>query len=94
MVWSIDISFAVYTDMKSHSGYCLSLRIGSPISESSTQKVNTRSSTESKLVGVDDMIRFVEWASLYSKEQVKIYPTEHPLKDTPLLLHVCLILVL
>ena len=37
--------------------------------------------TESELVGVDDAIGFVEWASLYSKEQVKKYPAEHPLKD-------------
>ena len=60
MVWSIDASFAVHTDMKSHTGYCMSLGIGSPISGSSTQKVNTWSSTESELVGVDDAIRFVE----------------------------------
>ena len=80
-MWSIDASFAVHTDMKSHTGYCLSLGNGSPISGSSTQKVNTWSSTESELVGVDDAIGFVEWASLYSKEQVKDYPPEHPLKD-------------
>ena len=81
MVWSIDASFAVHMDMKNHTGYCLTLGIGSTISGSSTQKVNTRSSTDSELVGVDDEIGFVEWASLYSKEQVKEYPTEHPLKN-------------
>ena len=51
--------------------YCLTLGIESPVSESSTQKVNTRSLTELELVGVDDAIRFVEWESLYSKEQMK-----------------------
>ena len=81
MVWSIDASFAVHMDIKSHTGYCVTLGIGSPISGSCTQKVNTRSSTESELVGVDDAIGFVEWASLYSKKQVKEYPTEHQLKD-------------
>ena len=60
MIWSIDASFAVHTDMKSHTGYCMSLRIGSPISGLSSQKINTRSSTESELVGVDDTIEFVE----------------------------------
>ena len=30
---------------------------------------------------MDDTIGFVEWASLYSKEQVKNYPPENPLKD-------------
>ena len=71
----------MHMDMKSHTGYCLTLGIWSPISGSSSQKVNTRSLTESELVGVDDGIRFVEWASLYSKEQVKEYPAVHPLKD-------------
>ena len=68
-------------DMKSHTRYCLSLGIRSPISGSFTQKVNTRSLAESELVGVDNAIGFVEWTSLYSKEQVKEYPVEHPLKD-------------
>ena len=81
MVWSIDALFAVHMDMKNHTGYCLTLGIGSPISGSLTQKINTRSSTESELVGVDNSIDFVEWVSLYSKEQVKEYPIEHPLKD-------------
>ena len=81
MVWSINASFAVHTNMKKHTGYCMSLGIGSPLSGLSTQKVNTRSSTESELVGVDDAIGFVEWASLYSKEQVKDYSPGHSLKD-------------
>ena len=50
MVWSINASFAVHIDMKSHTGHCLTLGTGSPISGSSRQKVNTRSSTESELV--------------------------------------------
>ena len=66
--------------MKSHYGYCLSVRIGSPVSESSTQKVNTRSTTESELVTVNDAVGYVEWTSLYSKDQVKEYPTKHRLK--------------
>ena len=60
MVWSIDAFFAVHRDMKSHTGYCMSMGIGCPISGSSSQKINTRSSTEAKLVGVDDAIGFVE----------------------------------
>ena len=71
MIWSIDSSFAVHMDMKSHTGYCVTLGIELPISGSFTQNVNTQSSTKSELIGVDDGIRFVEWASLYSKEQVK-----------------------
>ena len=59
----------------------MSLGIKSPISGSSTQKINTRSSTKSELVGVDDAIGYVEWTSLYSKEKMKNYSVEHPLKD-------------
>ena len=80
LIWSIDASFAVHTDMKSHSRYCLSLRIGFPVLGSFTQKINTRSTTKSELVAADDAIGYVEWTSLYSKDQVKEYPTEHPLK--------------
>ena len=47
MLWSIDASFAVHIDMKSHTGYCLTLVMGSPISGSLGQKVNSRSLTES-----------------------------------------------
>ena len=81
MIWSIDASFAVHMDMKNHTGYCLTLGTGSPISGSQSQKVTTRSSTESELVGVDDVISYVEWASLYSKCQVKTYPIDHPPKE-------------
>ena len=50
MVWSIDASFAVHMDMKSHTGYCLTLGTGSPISGSAGQKVNSRSMTEAELI--------------------------------------------
>ena len=68
-------------DMKSRSGDCLTLGIRSPISGSSTQKVNPRSLTKSKLVGTDNAIGFLEWVSLYSKEQVKEYRIKHLLKE-------------
>ena len=55
MVWSIDASFTVHMDMKSHTGYCRTLGTGSQ-----SQKINTRSSTESELVGVDNVISYVE----------------------------------
>ena len=81
MVWSIIALFAVHIDMKSHTGYCLTLGTGSPILGSQSQKITTRSSTESELVGVDDVISYVEWTSLYCKCPVKTYPIDHPLKE-------------
>ena len=47
MVQSIDALFAVYMDMKSHTGYYLTLGTGSLISGSSGQRVRSRNSTES-----------------------------------------------
>ena len=81
IVWSINASFAVHMDMKSHTRYCLTLGTGSPISESFGQKVNSRSWTELELIGVNDATGFVEWASFYCKDQMEEYPTKHPFKD-------------
>ena len=53
---------------------------GSVVSGSIKQKLTTRSSTESELVGVDDTITFIEWISLFMKCQVKHYPNSDPLK--------------
>jgi hypothetical protein len=44
LVWSIDASFAVHMDMKSHSGYCLTMGKGAVVSGSIKQKITTRSS--------------------------------------------------
>jgi hypothetical protein len=52
--WWVDASFAVHPDMRSHTGITMSLGKGSPISSSQKQKINTKSSTESELVGVDN----------------------------------------
>ena len=58
LTWNIDPSFAVHPDMKSHTGACLTLGYGSLLSLSSKQKINTKSSTEAELLGVDDAITF------------------------------------
>ena len=59
-IWSIDALFAVHADMKSHTRYCLSLEIGSPILGLSTQKINTHHWTNSELVGVEDVNRYIK----------------------------------
>jgi hypothetical protein len=55
--WYVDASFAVYNDFRSHTGGAMSHRTGVPISISRKQKLNTKSSTEAELVGVDDVTR-------------------------------------
>ena len=59
--WWIDASFAVHPDMRSHTGAAMSLGKGCPISISRKQRLNTKSSTEAELVGVDDGMPLVVW---------------------------------
>jgi hypothetical protein len=42
---------------------------GFPIVSSTKQKLNTRSSTESELVGVDDMMSSILWTRYFLKAQ-------------------------
>jgi hypothetical protein len=49
--WWVDAAFAVHPNMQGHSGGGLSLGRGFPIVSSTKQKLNTRSSTESEIVG-------------------------------------------
>ena len=67
--WSVDASFAVHHDMKSHTGGVMSLGTGALIAMSTKQKLNTTSSTEAELVGVGDSMAFNMWATYFFKEQ-------------------------
>jgi hypothetical protein len=57
--------------MRSHTGAVLSLGQGALMPMSLKQKINTKSSTEAELVGVDDAMNFVEWIQLFVGEQIK-----------------------
>jgi hypothetical protein len=52
----VDASYAVHPDMQSHTGGVMSLVTGGLICKSSKQKLNTKSSTEAKLVGASDYL--------------------------------------
>jgi hypothetical protein len=74
LMWYIDAAFAVHADMKSHTGAVFTMGKGAIIGSSMKQKVNSRSSTESELIGVDDKIakilwtkRFLEWQEFLVK---------------------------
>jgi hypothetical protein len=67
--WWVDASFAVHRDFKSHTGMTISLGKGSPISGSWRQKLNTKSSTEAELVGVDDRMHVIVWTRNFLIDQ-------------------------
>jgi hypothetical protein len=61
LMWYVDASFALHPNMSGHTGGGLTLGRGFPISAPTKQKLNTRSSTESELVWVDDMMPIILW---------------------------------
>ena len=67
--WMVDSSHAVHDDFRGHTGGCLSWGIGSPISISQKQKLNSRSSTESEIIGVDDVMDKILWTKLFLQAQ-------------------------
>ena len=67
--WWVDASFAVHPDMKSHTGVTVSLGGGCPFSLSLRQRINTRSSMEAELVGVNDAMYLIIWTRLFLEGQ-------------------------
>ena len=63
--WYIDAAFAVHNGMKSHTGAVMTMGTGAAKSQSNKQKLNTKSSTESEFVGVDDVISQVIWTRYF-----------------------------
>jgi hypothetical protein len=59
--WWVDASSAVHPNMHSHTGTTMSLGTGCPYAISRMQKLNTRSSTEAELVGVNDTMLVILW---------------------------------
>jgi len=69
MQWHVDASFAVHNDMKSHTGATMTMGQGAAYSQSSKQKLNTKSSTEAELVGVDDVLPQMIWCRYFLEAQ-------------------------
>ena len=67
--WYIDAAFAVHNDMKSHTGAVMTMGLGAANAQSSKQKLNTKSSTESEFVAVDDVISQVIWTKYFLEGQ-------------------------
>ena len=70
--WMVDASFAVHPDFRSHTGATLlfgGISSGTIVSVSRKQKMNTKSSTESELVGADDVSSLILWTQLFMEKQ-------------------------
>lgn len=65
----VDASFAVHADMKSHTGAFMTLGKGPIFVSSKKQKLMTKSSTESELVGMSDVLPMAIWARDFLIEQ-------------------------
>ena len=67
--WWVDASFAVHPDMKSHTGAVMTLGKGLIYGTSTRQRINTRSSTEGELVGVNDAMPQILWTRYFLEAQ-------------------------
>ena len=65
----IDASFATHSNMRSHSGVCLTLGVGAFYSKSTAQKLNTTSSCEAELVALSKGLQQSLWSSYFLGDQ-------------------------
>ena len=67
--WWVDAAYAVHDNWRGHTGAGMSFGQGKALSYSWKHKINTKSSTEAELVGVDDMLGYILWARYFMVEQ-------------------------
>ena len=67
--WWVDGSHGVHPTMRGHTGGCMSLGKGMQLSVSSKQKMNSRSSTETEIIAVDDLMPSLHWANYFLEHQ-------------------------
>jgi hypothetical protein len=67
--WWVDAACMVHGDCREHTGAGMSLGQGMALSYSWKQKLNTKSSTEVELVGVDDLLGYILLACYFVQEQ-------------------------
>jgi hypothetical protein len=69
LMWYIDALFAVHPNMRGHTGGGLTIGRAFPITASTKQKLNTRSSTACELAGIDDMMPIIIWTCYFLLSQ-------------------------
>ena len=67
--WYVDGLYGVHQNMRGHSGGGLSMGTVFPISYSTKQKLNTRSPTESEIIGVNNFMLSIIWTRKFLNAQ-------------------------
>jgi hypothetical protein len=67
--WWVDGAYTVHNNCRGHTGAGMSFGQGMALSYSWKQKINTKSSTEADLVGVEDSLGYILWACYFMQEQ-------------------------
>eukprot|EP00957_Ditylum_brightwellii_P211272 15365980-Ditylum_brightwellii.AAC.1 len=67
--WWIDSAFAIHPDMRGHTGVTMLFGKGSLSNWSMKQQLNTKSSTKTELITVDDMMPHVLWTKYFLQAQ-------------------------
>jgi hypothetical protein len=67
--WWVDTSYGAHHHMRSQTGGTMSMGTGAPHSTSKKQKLNTKSSTEAELVGIDDVLPQALWTKYFLVSQ-------------------------
>jgi hypothetical protein len=62
--WWVDAAYAIHHDSRGHTGAGMSFKQGMAMSYSWKHKINTKSSTEAEIVGVNDSLEYILWARL------------------------------
>jgi len=66
----VDASYAIYDDMRGHTGGVMSMGVGCVHHKSSKQKLNnTKSSAESEVIGASDYVPWTVWLQSFLKHQ-------------------------
>ncbi len=67
--WWVDAVYAMHNNCWGHTGAGMSLEQGMVLSYLWKQKINTKSSTEVKLVGVDNLLGYILWVRYFMQGQ-------------------------
>ena len=65
----VDVSYRVHEDCKSHTGGAISWGRGVLLTKCQKQKLNVKSSTEGKIVGVSDFLPNMIWSRMFLEQQ-------------------------